>query len=163
MPTDKPSSKRRSHQNSYPDVLKQWIQEAQVSLQIYLILFILRIIPFLSSSQIATWTRWQRSLIISHIRVHTLYYDTRSLLSSIILWISDKEKRERVNVILFYKSAMDLNQLLFYPTVPTIVHSQVGEAQVVCTYIPSNIPVSMARKDQKHCIKPVFLISQFRK
>ena len=58
---------------------------------------------------------------------------------------------------------MDYNTLLFEPAIPKIGHSQVGKAQVMSTYIQSSILVSMSRKDRKNCIKPVFLISQFRK
>ena len=77
--------------------------------------------------------------------------------------VSDKEKRKRVKVILFNKSAINSNTFLLEPVKTEIGHSRVGQAQVASTYVQSSIPVSMASKDQKHFLKPVFLISQLRK
>ena len=56
---------------------------------------------------------------------------------------------------------MDLDTSLFKPTMKKIIHSSIGQAQAASMYVPSNNPLSMDRKDQKHCIKPLFLISQF--
>ena len=56
MPYDKPSSKPSAQPRSDQDVLKQGSQEAQVSLQKYLTLFILHIILYLSSRQRAIRT-----------------------------------------------------------------------------------------------------------
>ena len=58
---------------------------------------------------------------------------------------------------------MDLNIFLFNTVKTKIGHIRVRQAQIVFKYVPSNIPVSMAREEQKHCIKPVFLILQFQK
>ena len=94
------------------------------------------------------------SLRIYHIGVHTVHYDTHALFSSTKLWIYYKKKNEQVRIIISYKSAMDSNTFLFYPTDPKIGHSQVGQTQVTSTYIrKSSSPVSMARKYQKQCIK----------
>ena len=74
-------------------------------------------------------------LIIPHIRLHTVYYETRYLFSITKSWIYDKEKREQVKVIISYKSAMDLNTFLFDTTGSKIGHSWVGQDQVVSTYL----------------------------
>ena len=58
---------------------------------------------------------------------------------------------------------MESNTFLFDPVEPNIRHSRFGKAQVVSTYVPSSRILSMASKDQTHFIKPLFLISQFRK
>ena len=81
--------------------------------------------------------------------VHIFYYETFYLFSSSISWIYNKEKCERVNVVLLYKSVMDLNAFLFKSNIPKIGHIQVKQAKYVSTYVPSSIPVSMAREDQK--------------
>ena len=96
MSTENPSSKPRSYPISDTDFIKQGIQEVQASLQRYLILFILRIILSLSSSQRVTCMRWLRSMRISRIRVG----ETRDFLSSTILRIYDKEKCKQVKAIL---------------------------------------------------------------
>ena len=57
MLTENPSSNTRDYPSSEPDVLKRDIQEAQVSLQIYPIIFILNIITSSSSTKISTLTR----------------------------------------------------------------------------------------------------------
>ena len=100
MPYDKPSSKLSAQPSSDPDVLKLGIQEAQVSLQKYLIRFILHIISSSSSSQRDTRTRRRGSLRISHSGVHKAYCDTNTLFSRNILQIYDKDKRKQVKVIM---------------------------------------------------------------
>ena len=93
-----------------------------------------------------------KPLGISHIRLR----GTRALFSITILRIYNIEKCEQVKDIIFNKFAMDLNTFLFEPSSRKYVIS--------CMYVhTSSILVSMARKDQKQCVKPVFLISQFRK
>ena len=72
-------------------------------------------------------------LIIYHIVLHKVYYETRALFSGTNLRIYDKWKREQVKVILFYKSLMESNTLLFDPTDHKIGHSRVGQAQVAFT------------------------------
>ena len=134
IPTDKPGSKTRSQPSSYPDALRQGGQEAQVSMQRYLKLFILHIISPFSSRQISTQTRWRGSLIISHIGEHKFYYGTHSLFSSTKLQIYDKEKCERVKVIIFYKSAMDSNIILLDLSKPKTGHSWMVQAQVLSIY-----------------------------
>ena len=69
-------------------------------------------------------------LRISHIGVHKVYYETRDLFSSIKSQIYDKEKCEKVKVVIFYKSTTNLNIFLFDYTVSKIVHIQIGQAQV---------------------------------
>ena len=74
---------------------------------------------------------------------------TRALFSSTKSRIYDKEKLEKVKVILFYKLAMDSNTFLFEPIVPKIGHmpSRPGSS---CVYVRTSIrPVSMVHKDQK--------------
>ena len=78
-----------------------------------------------------------------------------------IIYIENKENGKWVKVIISHKSAMDLDTSLFKPTMKKIIHSSIGQAQAASMYVPSNNPLSMDRKDQKHCIKPLFLISQF--
>ena len=80
-----------------PYVLKRGIQEAQVSVQRYLMISIINIKLSLSSSQRATRMRQRRSLIIYHIRVRETY----SLFSSTSLRIYNKEKQKQVNEIIF--------------------------------------------------------------
>ena len=72
---------------------------------------------------------------ISHIGEHKVYYDTRDLFSITKSWIYNKAKHEQVKVIIFYKSAMDLNTFLFDPTKLKIVHSLVRQDQVTSTYV----------------------------
>ena len=74
-------------------------------------------------------------LIISHIGLHTVYYDTRDLFSSTKLWIYDKDKRKRFGVIISYKSAMDSNTFIFESSGPKILHSQVRQDQVAYMYV----------------------------
>ena len=57
-------------------------------------------------------------LRISHTGVNIVYYDNRALFSSTSSQLYDKEKREQVNLILFYKSNMDSNAFLFETTIP---------------------------------------------
>ena len=102
-------------------------------------------------------------MVIYHIGVHTLYYETHTLFSSTRSRIYDKEKYKRVKVIIFNKYAMDLDALLFEPTV-IIIGRKLSCTGSSCVYVGlSSNPASMACKDQKHYIKPVFLISQYRK
>ena len=61
-------------------------------------------------------------LRISHTGVNIVYYDNRALFSSTSSQIYDKDKRKRVEVILFNKSIMDSNTLLFEPIKPKIGH-----------------------------------------
>ena len=75
------------------------------------------------------------TLRISHIKVHKVYYETRDLLSSTKSKIYNKEKRKQVKVVLMYKSGTNSNKFLFDPTAMKIVHSRVGEAQVVSMYV----------------------------
>ena len=100
-----------------------------------------------------------RLLRISHIRVHKAF----ALLLSTIPQIYNKEELKPVEVILIYKFVVDTNKFVFDPVNPKIGHSWFVRDQFSSKYMQSSIPVSMARKDQKHCIKPLFLISQFRK
>ena len=133
MPTYKSSSDRRSQPISDPDYFKWGIQETQVTLQRNIILLILHIILSPSSRQRATRKFQWWSLIISHIGLHTVYYKTLALLSSTRSLICNKEQYEQVRMIISYKSAMDSNTFLFYPTDPKIGHSQVGQAHVTST------------------------------
>ena len=55
-------------------------------------------------------------LIISNTGVHELYYENHTLFSSTKLRIYNKDKHDRVKLILFYKSAMESNTLFFDPT-----------------------------------------------
>ena len=75
-----------------------------------------------------------RYLIIPIIGVHKVYYETHALLSSTKLRIYDKYKRDRVKVILFYKSEMESNKFLFNTTVPKIGH-KLFRAGYSCVYI----------------------------
>ena len=61
-------------------------------------------------------------MIISHIGVHTFYYDTRTLFPSTNSKIYNTEKPKQVKVIIFNKPALDTNVFLFDPTVPNIGH-----------------------------------------
>ena len=72
---------------------------------------------------------------IYHIGVHKLYDETRALFSSTKSRIYDKEKHKQVTVIICYKSAMELNKLLFETIVSKIGHSRVGQAQVASKYV----------------------------
>ena len=72
---------------------------------------------------------------ISHIGVHTLYYETHGLFSSTKFLINDKEKRNQVKVIILYKSAMVSDLFLFEPAIPKIGQSQVGQDQATSTYV----------------------------
>ena len=76
-----------------------------------------------SSIQRATYMCWKGSLRILHIGVHKVYHETNSLLPIIKLKVHDKEKRNRVKLIISYKSVMDSNELLFDFTGPKIRHS----------------------------------------
>ena len=61
-------------------------------------------------------------IIISHIGLHTVYYDTCDLFSSTKLQIYYKEKQECVKAIISYESVMELNILLFKFAKPKIRH-----------------------------------------
>ena len=100
MPYYKPSSKPSTQPSSDPDVLKWGIQEAQVSLQKCIILFILHSISSLTSSQRDIRMRQQGSLRISHSRLHKAYHDTNDLFSRHVSQIYNKYKREKVKVIM---------------------------------------------------------------
>ena len=92
-----------------------------------------------------------------------MYYETSALLSSTRSRIYDRGKIELVKVIIFNKPAMDSNTFLLNPVKPEISHGQARKDQVVSAYVQSIIPLIMAHKEPKKSIKPVFLISQFRK
>ena len=62
-------------------------------------------------------------------------YETCALLSINKLIIYDKDKRDQVKVIIFYKSVMNSNAFWFNPANPKIGHSQVIQDQVVSTYV----------------------------
>ena len=64
-----------------------------------------------------------------------MYYYTRGLFSITKLQVYDKEKRDQVKVVLLYQSVIESNTFLFDPTVPKIGHSQVGQDQVVYTFV----------------------------
>ena len=81
MPTGNPSSKPRAQPSSDSDDLKRGIKEAQAILKIDIIFFIIYTISPLSLRHIFTRMSQQGSLIIYHIGVHKLYYETRALLS----------------------------------------------------------------------------------
>ena len=85
----------------------------------------------------------------------------RALLSSTKLQIYNKEKRRQVKVAICNRSMMESDILLFNPAKPKISHSRFRQDQVASMCVPSIIPVSMPHKDQKHCIKPVFLSHSF--
>ena len=160
--TENTGSKPREQPISHPYFIKQGRQEAQVILQRIIIMFILHIILSSSSRLRATRIRRQGILRISNIGVHKLYYKTRALFSSTSSQFYDIDKDQLVKVIVFYNYAMESNTLLFDITVPKIGHSWVRQTQFASTYIPSCRPVIIYCKEQKHCIKPVFLISRFR-
>ena len=50
---------------------------------------------------------------------------------------------------------MDSNTFLFELVKPKISHNRAGKAQVVSACVSIIRPVSMVRKDQNNCIKPV--------
>ena len=62
-------------------------------------------------------------LIISHIWVHKLYYETHDLFSSTKSQIYDKNKHEQVKVIILYKAAMGSNIFLLNPAELKIGHT----------------------------------------
>ena len=155
MPTDKHHSYTRSQTNSDPDALKQVSQEAQVIIQRNIIILILRINSYPSSRQRATRTFQLWSTRISHIGVQTVYYDTRALFSSTKSLIWYNQQCDQLKVIISYKYVMDLNTFLFDTTKPKISHSWVVQAHVAYMYVQSSIPISMACKDRKYCIRPV--------
>ena len=62
-----------------------------------------------------------------------------------------------MKVIIFNKYVMDLNIFLFETVKEKVMNSWVVQFQDTSTYLQSIIPVRMACKDQKNCIKPVFL------
>ena len=135
MPYYKQSSNPSAQPISDSDVLKQGIQETQVSLQKYIILFILRTILSSSSIQRATRTRRTEILIMSHIGVHKVYYETCALFSSTKLRIYNKDKHKQEKLVLLYKSTMELNTFLFESAVPKIGHDLVGQDKVAPTYV----------------------------
>ena len=63
-----------------------------------------------------------------------MYYETNNLLSNNNSLIYNKEKRKQVEIFISYKSAMDLNSLLFESFGPKIPHIQVYQVQVVPMY-----------------------------
>ena len=64
-----------------------------------------------------------------------MYYYTRGLFSITKLQVYDKEKRDQVKVVLLYQSVIESNTFLFDPAVPKLGHSQVGQDQVVYTFV----------------------------
>ena len=64
-----------------------------------------------------------------------MYYDTHDLLSRNKSRMYDKGEKEQLKVIILYKSMMDSNIFLFYPTELKIGHSKVIQDQVESTYI----------------------------
>ena len=72
---------------------------------------------------------------ISHIGVHTLYYETRALFSFTSSKIYNREKHELSKVIIFTKYAMDSNTFLFEHADPKIGHNRVSQAQVESTHV----------------------------
>ena len=64
-----------------------------------------------------------------------MYYETRAVFSSTTLRINNKDKREQMKVVLYYKSEMGSNTFLFDTTVPEIGNTRVGQAQVASTYV----------------------------
>ena len=150
IPPNRTRSNPRAQTSSEPDDFKRGIQDAQVTLQINIIMFIVHIISYLSSRQMFTWMGQQESLRISHIRSHTVYYDTRFLFPSTNLCIYNKEEHNNVKVIIWwtrinaYFSLREKN--MSYSSLPG------------STYIykhTSITPVSINHKKQKQCIKPV--------
>ena len=123
MPSDKSSSNPSAQTILNPDLLVLMCQFVQVSLQINIIQFILHIISYLSSSQRYIQALQQGSVIISHIRVHNVYYETYALLSSNKLKINDRDKLEQVNVIILYKYVIKSNTFLFKIARPKIGYS----------------------------------------
>ena len=65
----------------------------------------------------------QYSIRISHIRLHTVYYETHALLPITKSWIYYKEKRNEVKVVISYKYSTGSNTFLFDPADPKICHS----------------------------------------
>ena len=108
MSTENTSSKPRFHKISDPDVIKVGSQEAQGSLQIYLIFLILHINSSLSSRQRSLQTRQQVIMIIYHIGVH----ETRPLFSSTRYKIYDKDKCKQVKAIIFKYTCNGLKYIL---------------------------------------------------
>ena len=123
MQTDKIISNPIARPSSDPDSITRGIQETQYIVQRNLILFILHTILSSTSSQRSKQTRRQGSLRISRIGAYTLYYETRTLSSITKSLIYNKEKREKVKIIILYKSAMDSNAFLFEPANPKIGHN----------------------------------------
>ena len=74
-------------------------------------------------------------MIISLIRVHKVYYETRALFLSTKLRMQDKDKHEQVNVIIFYISDIDSSKVLFDTTETKMGHIQAGNAKVPFTYV----------------------------
>ena len=57
----------------------------------------------------------------------------------------------------------DSNTFVFEFSIPRVIHGRVRHFQLGFYVRTGSIPVRIARKEQRQCIKPVFLISQFRK
>ena len=74
-------------------------------------------------------------LIMSHIRVNKVYYETRALLSSANSQIYDKEIYEHVKLIISYKSVMDSNTFLFESASPKYVKVKSSRLKLyLCKY-----------------------------
>ena len=67
--------------------------------------------------------------------MHKVYSDTHDLFASTKSQIYDKERRNQVKVIIFYKHVIESNTFLFGPTDMKIGHSLVSQDQVVPTYV----------------------------
>ena len=118
MSTENPSSNPRFHPSSDPDVIKVGSQEAQGSLQIYLIFLILHIISSLSSRQRSLQTRQQGVLRISHIRyMRPVIYFQAPDRKFTIKRNASKSRQLYLNIL-----AMDSNTFLFNPVNPKIGH-----------------------------------------
>ena len=83
----------------------------------------------------ATSTHLWIIILISHIGVIIVYFDTRDMLSNTNSQIYDKEEHEYVKVVISYKSAFESNTFLFETARPKINHSWVLQNQVAYIYL----------------------------
>ena len=134
MATDKSSSNTISQTNPDPYTTKRGIHETQVSMKNLILLF-LNIILYFSSSNRSTLTCWQGSLIVSHLWVHKVHYDTSALLSSTKSWIYDKDERDPVKLTVSFKYTKDSSTFLFEFAVLIIFHSWVLQVQLESMYV----------------------------
>ena len=123
--TGNPSSNSRYHTSSDPDFINQGSQEAQVRLQIYVIIFIFNIISSSYSSQRATCTFLHGGMRIIHIGLH----GNRALFSSTSSLIYNKYRREQAKEILFNKFMINSDKFQFDP-----VRNKIGNKLSVRTY-----------------------------